>query len=86
MIYRLLSRQGEMVAYIGENGAGKSTTIKMLTGILTPTSGEIIVNGMNPQREREKFTRTIGVVFWTTVTALVGYRCSRVISTVEKSI
>lgn len=56
-------KQGEMVAYIGENGAGKSTTIKMLTGILTPTSGEIIVNGMNPQREREKFTRTIGVVF-----------------------
>ena len=30
-----------MVGYIGENGAGKSTTIKMLTGILTPTSGEI---------------------------------------------
>ena len=56
-------KQGEMVAYIGENGAGKSTTIKMLTGILTPTSGEITVNGMNPHREREKFTRTIGVVF-----------------------
>lgn len=55
--------QGEMVAYIGENGAGKSTTIKMLTGILTPTSGEITVNGMIPHREREKFTQTIGVVF-----------------------
>ena len=34
-------KQGEMVGYIGENGAGKSTTIKMLTGILTPTSGEL---------------------------------------------
>ncbi|PLR95408.1 ABC transporter ATP-binding protein [Bacillus sp. T33-2] len=56
-------KQGEMVGYIGENGAGKSTTIKMLTGILTPTSGKIIVNGMNPHKEREKFTRTIGVVF-----------------------
>lgn len=55
--------QGEMVGYIGENGAGKSTTIKMLTGILTPTSGEIVVNGMNPHKEREKFVRTIGVVF-----------------------
>ena len=32
---------GEMVGYIGANGAGKSTTIKMLTGILTPTSGEV---------------------------------------------
>ncbi|WP_110926503.1 ABC transporter ATP-binding protein [Bacillus massiliglaciei] len=56
-------KKGEMVAYIGENGAGKSTTIKMLTGILTPTSGEIMVNGMNPHKERERFTRTIGVVF-----------------------
>ncbi|CRK81748.1 ABC transporter ATP-binding protein [Neobacillus massiliamazoniensis] len=56
-------RQGEMVGYIGENGAGKSTTIKMLTGILTPTSGEISVNSMNPHKEREKFVQTIGVVF-----------------------
>ncbi|GGK31782.1 ABC transporter ATP-binding protein [Caldalkalibacillus thermarum] len=54
---------GEMVGYIGENGAGKSTTIKMLTGILTPTSGYIRVNGMNPHKEREQFVRTIGVVF-----------------------
>ncbi|MDP4169712.1 MAG: ATP-binding cassette domain-containing protein, partial [Bacillota bacterium] len=56
-------KQGEMVGYIGENGAGKSTTIKMLTGILTPTSGDIVVNGMNPHKEREKFVQTIGVVF-----------------------
>jgi ABC-2 type transport system ATP-binding protein len=56
-------KQGEMVGYIGENGAGKSTTIKMLTGILTPTAGQVIVNGMNPHKEREKFVQTIGVVF-----------------------
>ncbi|RDU35922.1 daunorubicin ABC transporter ATP-binding protein [Neobacillus piezotolerans] len=56
-------KQGEMVGYIGENGAGKSTTIKMLTGILTPTSGKIIVNGMDPHKERERFVQTIGVVF-----------------------
>jgi ABC-2 type transport system ATP-binding protein len=56
-------KQGEMVGYIGENGAGKSTTIKMLTGILTPTSGNITVNGMNPHKERERFVQTIGVVF-----------------------
>ncbi|WP_075980264.1 ABC transporter ATP-binding protein [Bacillus massilinigeriensis] len=56
-------KQGEMVGYIGENGAGKSTTIKMLTGILTPTSGSVTVNGMNPHLEREKFVSTIGVVF-----------------------
>ncbi|EIJ82056.1 ABC transporter related protein [Bacillus methanolicus PB1] len=56
-------KQGEMVGYIGENGAGKSTTIKMLTGILTPTSGMVSVNGMDPHKEREKFVQTIGVVF-----------------------
>ncbi|WP_027410677.1 ATP-binding cassette domain-containing protein [Anoxybacteroides tepidamans] len=56
-------KQGEMVGYIGENGAGKSTTIKMLTGILTPTSGKVLVNGMNPHKERETFVQTIGVVF-----------------------
>ncbi|MED0656912.1 ABC transporter ATP-binding protein [Anoxybacillus ayderensis] len=56
-------KQGEMVGYIGENGAGKSTTIKMLTGILTPTSGRVVVNGMNPHKERERFVQTIGVVF-----------------------
>ena len=45
-------KKGEMVGYIGENGAGKSTTIKMLTGILTPTSGDVVVNGMNPHKQR----------------------------------
>ncbi|RXJ00418.1 ATP-binding cassette domain-containing protein [Anaerobacillus alkaliphilus] len=59
----LTVKQGEMVGYIGENGAGKSTTIKMLTGILTPTSGTIRVNGMDPHKQREEFVQTIGVVF-----------------------
>lgn len=59
----LAIEQGEMVAYIGENGAGKSTTIKMLTGILQPTAGELKVNGYDPHREREQFVKTIGVVF-----------------------
>ena len=54
---------GEMVGYIGANGAGKSTTIKMLTGILTPTSGEVRVGGLVPYRQRRSYTRHIGVVF-----------------------
>ncbi|HSS45507.1 MAG TPA: ATP-binding cassette domain-containing protein [Thermoanaerobaculia bacterium] len=54
---------GEMVGYIGANGAGKSTTIKMLTGILTPTSGDILCNGFVPYRERTRYVATIGVVF-----------------------
>jgi ABC-2 type transport system ATP-binding protein len=55
--------KGEICGYIGENGAGKSTTIKMLTGILVPTAGEINVNGFVPYKEREKFVNGIGVVF-----------------------
>ncbi len=55
--------QGEICGYIGENGAGKSTTIKMLTGILVPTSGHLSVGGYVPYEEREKFVQHIGVVF-----------------------
>lgn len=55
--------EGEMVGYIGANGAGKSTTIKMLTGILTPTSGKILVNGLVPTKDRIKNNMKIGAVF-----------------------
>lgn len=54
---------GEIVGYIGVNGAGKSTTIKMLTGILTPTGGRVSVLGRDPHRERVANARDIGVVF-----------------------
>ncbi len=56
-------KQGEVVGYIGANGAGKSTTIKMLTGIVTPTSGEILVNGLVPYQKRVENAKNIGVVF-----------------------
>jgi ABC-2 type transport system ATP-binding protein len=55
--------RGEMVGYIGANGAGKSTTIKMLTGILVPSGGEVKVHDFVPYRDRNTYTRTIGVVF-----------------------
>ncbi|HUT18787.1 MAG TPA: ATP-binding cassette domain-containing protein [Anaerolineae bacterium] len=56
-------QRGELVGYIGPNGAGKSTTIKMLTGLLVPTSGELLVNGRVPWRERKAHVATIGAVF-----------------------
>lgn len=54
---------GECVGYIGANGAGKSTTIKMLCGILEPSSGVIRANGMDPFRDRKKYCSSVGVVF-----------------------
>ena len=55
--------QGEIVGYLGPNGAGKSTTIKMMTGVLEPTSGEILVDGNVPYKNRTKNAQNIGVVF-----------------------
>ena len=54
---------GEMVGYIGVNGAGKSTTIKLLTGILVPSGGQVRVLGRDPHRQRQANARDIGVVF-----------------------
>lgn len=55
--------KGEILGFIGPNGAGKSTVIKMLTGILTPTSGTCRINGKIPQEDRKNYVREIGVVF-----------------------
>ena len=55
--------KGEILGFIGPNGAGKSTVIKMLTGILTPTSGTCEINGFIPQKNRQKYVKEIGVVF-----------------------
>ena len=55
--------RGSFYGLVGPNGAGKSTTIKMLTGILVPTSGELVVAGLNPQERRTDLARRIGVVF-----------------------
>jgi ABC-2 type transport system ATP-binding protein len=54
---------GESCGYIGANGAGKSTTIKMLTGILVPTGGSVRTCGLDPVPERRRLARQIGVVF-----------------------
>lgn len=55
--------EGESVAYLGKNGAGKSTTIKMLTGIIQPTNGTILIDNINPKKQRMEYNKRIGVVF-----------------------
>lgn len=56
-------QDGEMVGYIGPNGAGKSSTIKILSGILTPDSGQCLVDGRVPWKDRIQHVSRIGVVF-----------------------
>ena len=54
---------GEIVGYIGSNGAGKSTSIKMMCGILTPTSGKVLIDDVEPYKNRRHIAQNIGVVF-----------------------
>ena len=83
---------GELVGYIGANGAGKSTTIKMLTGILTPTSGEVTVGGLVPWISRLEYTRHIGAVFgqrtqlWWDLAVVESFRLLQKIYEVEDDV
>jgi ABC-2 type transport system ATP-binding protein len=53
-------RQGEIFGFLGANGAGKSTTIRMLCGLLRPTSGTALVGGIDVSRDPEGVKRRIG--------------------------
>lgn len=55
--------RGEIFAFLGPNGAGKTTTIKMLTTLLTPTDGQIHINGHDPISDQEEVRRSFGIVF-----------------------
>lgn len=80
---------GEIVGFIGKNGAGKSTTIKMLSGILQPTSGNVTVDGIKPFEQRMENAKQIGVVFgqktqlWWDVPLIESYRLLKEIYKIE---
>jgi ABC-2 type transport system ATP-binding protein len=54
--------RGEIVGLLGANGAGKTTTIKSICGLVTPTSGEIAVNGVDAVRSRRQAARHLTAV------------------------
>jgi ABC-2 type transport system ATP-binding protein len=54
---------GEIFAFLGPNGAGKTTTIKMLTTLLSPTSGTLAVDGLDPTQRQNEVRKRIGIVF-----------------------
>ena len=56
-------KEGELFAFLGVNGAGKSTTISILSGQLKRDSGEVSVFGCDPARDKAAIARRIGVVF-----------------------
>ncbi len=82
--------KGEIIGYLGPNGAGKSTTIKMMTGVLEPTSGEIMVNGRVPYKDRTANSEHIGVVFgqrsqlWWSLPLIESFKLLRDIYMVSK--
>ena len=53
-------KDGEIVGFLGRNGAGKSTTMNMITGFIEPTEGNIIVNGLNIYLNPKKVKSQIG--------------------------
>lgn len=55
-------RPGEVVGYLGPNGSGKTTTTRMLTGLLEPTSGRILVDGRRIDEDLPAFHRRLGYV------------------------
>lgn len=55
--------RGELFAFLGPNGAGKTTTIKILTTLLSPTSGKIMINNHDPSNEQDAVRKSFGIVF-----------------------
>ncbi len=60
-------KEGELFAFLGVNGAGKSTTINIMCGQLKKDSGNIVINGCDLDRDSDKIKRDIGVVFQSSV-------------------
>jgi ABC-2 type transport system ATP-binding protein len=77
--------EGELVGFLGANGARKTTTLKMLSGLLTPTSGEATALGHIPWRRETQFQKKISLVMgqrtqlWWEIPAMETFRLNQAI-------
>ena len=77
--------EGELVGFLGANGAGKTSTLKMLSGLLTPTSGEAVALGHVPWKREASFQKMISLVMgqrtqlWWEIPALETFKLNQAI-------
>src|SRR3990167_9743524 len=77
--------EGELVGFIGPNGAEKTTTLKTLSGLLYPTSGHVLVEGFDPWDRKSEFLKKIALVMgqknqlWWDLPAIETFELNRAI-------
>ena len=54
--------EGEVFGFLGPNGAGKTTTVRMLSSLISPTSGRAVINGLELGKDDQKIRETIGIL------------------------
>lgn len=80
---------GEMVGLIGANGSGKTTIMKLLTGILYPTSGKVMIDGHIPSRREDSFKKKVAIVLgqktqlWWDLPAIESLKLNKIIYDVD---
>ena len=85
-------KKGESVGYIGKNGSGKTTTLRILSGIIHPSEGNVVVDGKVPYLERVNHVKNIGIMFgnkpqlWPELSPNEAFHILRDIYEVEKKL
>ncbi len=77
--------EGELVGFLGANGSGKTTTLKMLSGILHPTTGTVAVCGHTPWKANNEFRKKISIIMgqksqlWWDLPAIESFNLNKII-------
>ena len=85
------NQPGEKVGLIGANGSGKTTIMKLLTGILYPTAGEILIDGHIPSQREDSFKKKLSLVLgqktqlWWDLPAVESLKLNKIIYDVDDS-